>query len=176
MRRRLFRQAICIILVFSLTGCSSDYVLNLYSKPAGAKVQIGPDVSGRTPCKIEIPKNSNLIKDHHIAVTYMLNDGTKVVKSYDLRDYEPPGSLAVIGGSIFAVPGALLLWFSLPENTNDDSFSDEDNAPYWPGIGIGLGLVGMGALTYYVLGGDSSAKYEYDIHETLEDANNVLIK
>jgi hypothetical protein len=36
---------------------------------------------------------------------------------------------------------------------------------------VGLGLVSVGVLTYYVLGGKSNAKYEYDINETFEDVN-----
>ena len=173
MRKGLFRKAICIILVFSLSGCSSDYVLNLHSKPPGAKVQIGPKVTGRTPCKLEIPQKSDLIKNHHIDVTYTMENGREIVKSYDLRNYKPPKGLAVIGGGIFAVPGALLFGFSWSDDTDQYTFSHGDEEdPYWPGIGVGLGLMILGALTYYVLGGDSKAKYEYDIHEIFEDMND----
>ena len=176
MRKGFFRQAVCVILIFSISGCSSDYVLNLRSRPSGAKVQIGPKVTGRTPCKIEIPKKSDLIKDHHIDVKYTLEDGTEVVKSYDLRKYEHPETAALIGSGIFIVPGALLFGLSWSEDTDQYTYSHEDKEdPYWPGIGIGLGLMGLGALTYYVLGGDSKAQPEYDIDETFEDVNNTLI-
>ncbi len=176
MRKGLFRKVICISLVFSLSGCGSDYVLNLYSKPPGAKVQIGSKITGRTPCKLEIPGKSDLIKHHHIDVTYTLEDGREVVKSYDLRKYKPPETLALVGGGIFAAPGALLLWLSLPDKTtnNEASFfdeSDEYDDPYWPGIGVGLGLVAIGGLIFYALGGDSSAESEYNIHETFENIN-----
>jgi len=171
MRRRHFKQVVCIILIFCLFGCSNYYVLNLYSKPSGVRVQVGPNVEGRTPCKIQIPKKSDLIKDHHIEVTYTLEDGTEVVKSYDLRNYEPPEKIAQVGAAVFAAPGALLVWFSLPENTNEDSFSDRNDDPYWPGLGIGLGLVGVAVLTYFALGGKPNAESEYDINETFEGAN-----
>lgn len=171
MYRRLFRKAVCVILVFLLSGCSNNYVLNLYSKPSGVRVRVGPEVEGRTPCKIEIPKKSDLVQDHHINVIYTLEDGTEIIKSYDLRNYEPPGGIPVLGGAIFALPGALLTWFSLPEDTNEDSFSDKDDDPYWPGVGIGIGLMCAGALTYYVLGGKPDAEFEYDINETFKDVN-----
>lgn len=171
MYRRLFRKALCVVLVFSLFGCSNNYVLNLYSKPSGVRVNVGPKVEGRTPCKIEIPKKSDLIKDHFIDVTYTLEDGTEIVKSYDMRNYEPPGEIPMFGGAIFAAPGALLTWFSLPEDTNEDSFSDEDNDPYWPGVGIGIGLMCVGVLTYYVLGGKPNPEFEYDINETFDNVN-----
>ena len=177
MFRKCFRQAICIILVFSLSGCTNNYVLNLYSKPSGALVKVGEKAEGRTPCTIEIPQKSKLIKDHRIEVTYTLEDGREIVKSYDLRKYKPPETLALIGGGIFMTPGALLLWLSLPEKTTneEDSIFNESehyNDPYWPGIGIGLGLLAVGGLTYYALNGFSKAEFEYDIHEKFQDVNN----
>ena len=132
-------------------------------------MQVGSKTKGRTPCRLKIPKKSDQIKNQHIEVTYTLEDGKEIIKSYDLRKYKPPEGLALFGGGIFAFPGALLFGFSWSEDTDQYTFSHEDNDPYWPGIGIGLGLMGLGTLTYYALGGDFKAQSEYDINETFED-------
>ncbi len=175
MDRQVFRQAICIILCFSLFGCSSAYNLNLYSSPSGAIVQVGNNVRGRTPCNIEIPRNSKYIEDNHIDVTYTLEGGREIVKSYDLRNYEPPSDLALFGFGIFAVPGALLFGLSRSQETDQYTFSNKDDGTDWAGIGVGIGLMGLGALTYFVLGGDFGAKHDYDIYEVFDETNNTQI-
>ncbi len=175
---KVYKKAVSIFLIFSLTGCGNNYVLNLYSKPSGARVQIGPDIEGRTPCNVEIPKNSSLIKHHRIEIKYTLEDGREFTKTYDLRKYEPSSGLAEGGAAVFAGPGVFLLWIaSSDEHEECRSFDEEvDEHSQRLLVGLaGLGLIGFGYLTYLALGGESSAKYEYDIYETFEEANDISV-
>jgi hypothetical protein len=175
--RQRFKQIICLILVFSLAGCKSAYNLNLYTQPSGATVQVGSKVRGETPCKIKIPKDSALIKDNHIDISYFLPEGRRMTKTYDLRDYEPPDELPYYIAGLFIVPGLLLLF--LTHTSEDDrysSFDKEDSNEDDREIGfIGLGLVGLGVLVFQVLGGDTKGIEGYDILETFDDANDVTI-
>ncbi|MBN1974544.1 MAG: PEGA domain-containing protein [Sedimentisphaerales bacterium] len=175
MNRKIFRQAMCIILAFMMFGCRSAYNLTLHSQPSGAIVQVGPDDTGRTPCNIQIPKDSDLIKNHNIDIKYILEDGREVVKSYDLRKYEPPGELASYGAAIVGGPGLLLLY--LAGSHDDDEYSsfdkEDSNSDDMKVILVGLGLIALGGLTYIVLGGDTNAQFEYEIYENFADVNEI---
>jgi len=122
--RKRFKQTICLILVFLLSGCRSAYELNLYTQPSGASVQVGSKFHGQTPCEIKIPKDSVLIRDHFIDITYTLDDGRRMTKTYDLRNYEPPDKLGGYIAGIIMTPG-FLLW-SLTETSEDDRYSSFD--------------------------------------------------
>ena len=176
MHREIFRQVLCIILSFLMFGCSGTYNLNLHSEPSGVAVQVGPDVQGRTPCNIEIPKDSDSIKHHRIDVKYTLENGREIIKTYDLRKYEPPNQIATIIGASIAAPG--VLGFALTETNEDDnytSFDKEDSNRTELRIRLfSLGLVGVGALICYTFGGSFNSD-GYDIYETFEDANEVSI-
>lgn len=171
--KKRLRQALCLVLVFLLVGCKSAYKLNLYTQPLGATVQVGSKIHGQTPCKIKIPKDSALIKDNHIDISYLLPDGRRMTKTYDLRSYEPPDELPYYVAGIFMVPGLLLLF--LTHTSEDDqysSFDKEDSNEDDREIGfIGLGLVGLGLLVFQVLGGDTKGIEGYDILETFDDVN-----
>ena len=173
--RKILRQTLCIVLVFVLIGCRSAYRLNLYSQPSGANVLVGSNFQGQTPCKIKIPRDGALIRDHSIDVTYTLDDGREITKTYDLRKYEPPNELPGYIALIIATPGILL--FSLTETDEDDRYSPfdkEDNTGNDREIRlIALGLIGLGALVYYVFCGDSKGLEGYDIYETFNDVNDV---
>ena len=175
--RKRFKQTICLILVFLLSGCRSAYELNLYTQPSGATVQVGTKVHGETPCEIKIPKDSVLIRDHYIDITYSLPDGRRMTRTYDLRDYEPPSELPGHIATIIAVPGVLLL--SLTETDEDDEFSpfdkEDDNETDREIQLIGLGFIVLAALVYYVFGGEARGAEGYDILETFDDVNDVTV-
>ena len=175
--RKRFKQTICLILVFLLSGCRSAYELNLYTQPSGATVQVGTKVHGETPCEIKIPKDSVLIRDHYIDITYSLPDGRRMTRTYDLRDYEPPSELPGYIAGIIALPGIVLI--SLTETDEDDEFSpfdkeddDEDDREIQL---IALGFIGLAALVYYVFGGEARGAEGYDILETFDDVNDVTV-
>ena len=177
MYRKMFKQSLCIILIFIQIGCRSVCQLNLYSQPSGATVQLGSKVQGETPCKIKIPADSVLIKDNHIEITYSFEDGRRFTRSYDLRKYEPPNKIATaIGGSI-AAPGIILLL--LTETDEDDqytSFDREDSDETDRDIQLAtLGLIGLGVLVCYAFGGDFADIEGWDILETFDNVNDVSI-
>lgn len=165
------RQSLCLILVFSLLGCKSSYKFNLYTRPSGALVRVGSNIEGETPCEIEIPADSAMIKDNHIDITYSLPDGRELTKSYDLSEYKTPNDFAGFMGAIFVVPGLLL--FTLTETDEDDKYSpfdkeddDEDDTKVQL---VALGLIVLGGLVYWISGGDTKPLEGYDILETFED-------
>ena len=177
MYRKIFRQSLCIILVFIQIGCRSIYQLNLYSRPSGATVQLGSKVRGETPCKIKIPADSVLIKDNHIEITYSFDDGRRFTRNYDLRKYEPPNKIATAIGGAIAVPGLILLL--LTETDEDDqytSFDKEDSDETDRNIQFtALGLIGLGVLVCYAFGGDFTGIEGCDILETFDDVNDLSI-
>ncbi|MBN2589829.1 MAG: hypothetical protein JXA96_08195 [Sedimentisphaerales bacterium] len=182
MKGKIFRQVMCVILALMMFGCKSAYDLTLYSTPSGVAVEVGQDIQGRTPCNLEIPRKSKLIQDHHINVKYILDDGREFLKSYDLRNYEPPG--VDIGGFIggcIAFPGMLLI--SLVSSDDDDDDKDrytyksyeekkeekkaekEKNKACW----IGAGFILTGGIINGIFGNHNKGKqYKYDIHETFD--------
>ena len=174
MRRKIFRKFICIILSLCLFGCGRAYNLNLYTKPSGATVQIGSEAKGITPCNVKIPRDSDLIKDKHIDVTYKFDDGRELSKSYDLRKYEPPDEIANCLAAAIALPGVVLI--GLTETDEDDqytSFDKEDSDETDREIQlIALGLIGVGVLIYYVFGNDPDID-GYDIYEIFDDGNII---
>ena len=170
MSRKIIRQGICIILAFCVLGCNSAYDLNLYSKPSGAYVKIGDKVFGQTPCNVKIPAKSDQIDDHHIDITYSLDDGRSMTKSYNLKHYKPPNQIATIIGASVAAPG--ILGFALTETDEDDehtSFDKDDSSRAKLEVRlISLGLIGIGALICYGFGG-SFTDEGHDIYETFEE-------
>jgi hypothetical protein len=175
--RMRFKQILCLILIFLQAGCGSAYQLNLHTKPSGATVRAGSNFLGETPCKIKIPKDSTLIREHYLDITYSLPDGRRMTKTYDLRDYEPPNELPGWIAATFIVPGLLI--FSLTETDEDDKFSPfdkEDDDEYnrqvrW----IASGSVGLGILVFYIFYGDARGLEGYDILEKFDDANDVTV-
>jgi hypothetical protein len=170
MSRKIIRQGICVILIFCLLGCNSAYDLNLYSSPSGAYVKIGSKVYGQTPCNVKIPAKSDQIDDHHIDITYSLEDGRSMTKTYNLKHYKPPNQMATIRGASIAAPG--VLGFALTETDEDDehtSFDEDDSNRTKLEIRlVSLGLIGIGALICYAFGGSFTSGGE-DIYETFED-------
>jgi hypothetical protein len=169
------KQILCIVLVFVLIGCKSAYRLNMYSQPSGATVLVGSNFQGRTPCKIKIPRDSVLIRDHFIDITFKLDDGRRMTKTYDLKNYEPPNDLPGYIAAIIATPGIILLL--LTETNEDDQYSpfdEEDDTEDDREIRlIALGFIGLGALVYYACYGDAEGLEGYDIYETFEDVDDV---
>jgi len=190
MNGKIFRKTMCVILSLMMFGCNSAYNLTLYSQPSGIAVEVSPEIQGRTPCNLSIPYDSDLIKHHNLDVKYILDDGREIVRSYDMRMYEPPGPDigGFIGGCI-AFPGMLLL--SILGSDKDDD-CDCDDKPFFYKVDkeeekrkekaekedrkaglVGLGLVVTGALISGVFGNhNSKRKYNYDIHETFEYVND----
>ncbi len=189
MNGNFFKHAMCVILALMMFGCRSAYDLTLYSQPSGVIVEVGPDMQGRTPCNLKIPRKSELIQDHHIDVKYILDDGQTFVRSYDLRKYEPPGADigSFIGGCI-AAPGILLLML-IGSNDKDDEKEQYIYKPYnkeeeekerkerkenaktgWAGAGLFI----TGGLIVYIFGNHNDKRqYSYDIREIFEEANSV---
>ena len=171
----ILRQTLCLVLVFLLAGCRGAYQLNLYSQPSGATILVGSNFQGQTPCKIKIPRDSVLIRDHFIDITYTLDDGRKMTKTYDLRNYEPPDELPAYIGTTIMLPG-LLLW-SLTETDEDDQYSpfdkEDDREDDREVRLIAFGFIGLGALVYYVLYGQARGLEGYDIYESFNDVNDV---
>jgi hypothetical protein len=170
MYKKIIKPCICVILAVLQVGCSSSYRLNLRTRPAGATVKIDGETWGTTPCDIDIPQDSLFINNEHIDITYQFPDGQTFTKNYDLRHYKPPNEFPAMVAAAFALPGALLVCLSVSDE--DDpyiSFDDEDDHRtniQWKGAGIGLGLVGIGILAYYLLGGNERASDGYDIVES----------
>jgi hypothetical protein len=169
------KKALCLILIFLQAGCGSNYQLNLHTRPSGATVKVGSNFFGETPCKIKIPKDSVLIRDHYLDITYSFPDGRQMTKTYDLRNYKPPNELPAWIAATFIIPG--LLVFSLTETDEDDKFSpfdEDDDTAYERNVKlIALGSIGLGALVFYVFYGDTQGLTGYDIHEKFDDANDV---
>ena len=172
MHWEIFRKIICVVLCLSLFGCSSNYGLKLYTRPSGALVKIDSTIYGETPCKLKIPHDSEHIKDHHINVTYTLDDGRSMARKYDLRDYQPPNGFARTMGGIIAAPGFLLI--AMTQTSEDDQYSpfdkEDDNHEDINVILVGLGFIGAGVLVYYAFGGGDGEE-EYEIYEVFEDSN-----
>jgi hypothetical protein len=172
---KIRRQTLCLILVFLLIGCKGAYRLNMYSQPSGANVLIGSNFQGQTPCKIKIPRDSALIRDHFIDITFTLYDGRRMTKTYDLRKYEPPNDLPGYIAGIIATPGIVLLL--LTGSNEDDQYSPfdkEDDTEDDREIRlIALGFIGLGALVYYVFYCDAKGVEGYDIYEKFVDVNDV---
>jgi hypothetical protein len=172
MKNKIIKRLLCIILALLQFGCSSTYRLNIHTQPSGAIVEAGSKVYGTTPCVVEIPKNSSLIKDkHHIDITYLFPDGQSLNKNYDLRLYEPPSKFPGFIRGIFIVPGVLLL--SLTQTNEDDQYTsfdkEDDNRTDLQWQLIGVGLVGIGVLAYYILGGSEKGSEGFDILETQQN-------
>jgi hypothetical protein len=173
--RMILKQTLCLVLVFVLIGCKNAYRLNMYSQPSGATVLVGSKFHGETPCKIKIPRDSVLIRDHFVDITFTLDDGRSMTKTYDLRNYEPPNDLPGYIAAIIITPG-LLLW-SLTETDEDDqysSFDKEDDTEDDREIRlIALGFIGLGALVYFVFYSNAEGLEGYDIYETYNDVNDL---
>lgn len=172
---KILRQALCIVLVFLLTGCKGAYRLNLYTQPSGANVLVGSKFQGQTPCKIKIPRDSVLIRGHFIDITYTFDDGCRMTKTYDLRNYEPPNDFPGYVAAVIMAPG-FLLW-SLTETDVDDQYSpfdkEDDKEDDREIRLIAFGFIGLGALVYYVFYGQARGLEGYDILETFNDVNDV---
>ncbi len=168
MYKKVIKPFICIILALMQVGCSSSYRLNLRTRPSGATVKIGEKTYGTTPCDIKIPRNSPAIKHHSIDVTYTLPSGNKLFQTYNLRKYESVRELPTIVAGIFALPGLLLI--SMTQTSEDDHYTsidkDDSSKDDLNIILLGLGLIGVGALSYYILGGSIKGDEGYDILET----------
>lgn len=201
MNWKIFRQVLCVILALMTFGCRSIYEMNLYSKPSGVTVQIGTDIRGRTPCKLEIPKGNKLIRDHYIDITYILDDGREITRTYDIRNYQPskvnkfdnvlePIRFTIAG--IFYVP-AIILFVS--DIDMPDGYDGKDSYVYKPLTSdysrkkevqkeesnilllIGAGLIITGNFVYHILGGKSKTDKVagYDIFETFDGVDSVPI-
>jgi hypothetical protein len=168
MYRRIVKPFICVILALMQVGCSSSYRLNLRTRPSGATVQIGEKVYGTTPCDIKLPKNSPVIKHHSVDVTYTLPSGNKLFQTYNLRKYKPANELPGLICSVFAVPGLLLI--AMTQSSEDDQYAsidkDDSVSHDLQIILIGVGLIGIGGLAYYILGGSIKGDEGYDILES----------
>jgi len=173
--REILRRSLCIVIVFILTGCRGAYQLNLYSQPSGASVLVGSNFQGQTPCKIKIPRDSVSIRDHFIDITFTLDDGRRMTKTYDLRKYEPPNDLPGYIAGLIATPGiVLLLLTGSDEDDQYSPFDKEDDTEDDREIRlIALGFIGLGALVYYVFYGDAKGLEGYDIYEKFDDVNDV---
>ncbi len=168
MSEKILKQSLCIILTLLQFGCHRTYRLDLRTIPTGATVQAGSKVYGVTPCVVKISRNSRMIKDSRIDITYAFPDGQIFVKNYDLRHYKPASDFPSIIGGIVAAPGILLIGLTVTDKDDSHTSFDEDddykNRLQWQLIGAGF--IGAGILTYWILGGDAQAGDGYEITET----------
>ena len=144
------REGLCLVLVFMQIGCRSVYRLDCTSEPAPAGVLIGEEFLGETSCTVEIPKDSDWIRDGRVELRFCLPNGQEQTRLVDLRGLEPSNPLAEIIAAPFVLGGLGLLWMG-QDDEDDDLLSGHDSQELtW----LGLGALGIGAGVYLLLGGD----------------------
>ena len=125
---------------------------------------------GETPCTIAIPRNSEMIRDHKVELTFCLPDGREKVHAVDLHGLKPSNPLAEIVSAPFMLTGLglVLLFGGSDEDEDEDAPSygnheKHDNHDHGKTL-LGLGVVGVGAGVYWLLGGDGDSLAGHEVH------------
>ncbi len=171
MFRARLKKALCVLLVFMLVGCRSEYHLKLHSDPPGAAVIIESNRYGTTPCELEIPIDNELVRDGSLTVRYILPEGREVTQTYDLEQYKPPNTLAAVLVGVLAVPGVILIAIGAKDNDDDDDWPDDDDDENDYGlIASGAGLLVAAGLIMHIFDVKLEGLGGYDIHVTIPEA------
>lgn len=162
------RGIVGVVLVLPGLGCQSVYRFRCTSKPSGAGVLIGQEMMGETPCNIKIPKKSGLIQDGKIEFTFCPPDGREKKRIVDLHDLKPTNPAALVAATPFLVAGVGLLALTFSDRDKDDSaVAEESQSKNVGGKAItalaGLGVMGIGAGVYALLGGHTSSLSDYPV-------------
>jgi hypothetical protein len=158
MWRRAVRWIVAAGFVFGQLGCRSVYRFQCTSNPKGAVVAVEGKVQGQTDCTVEIPKDSDLIRDGKIAFTFRLPDGRAETKVVDVHGLKTANDLALIVSAPFLGAGVLLM---VPWMEDDEDEEDEESANQ-AGL-LGLGALGIGTGLFFLLGGDTDAGAGYPV-------------
>ncbi len=176
MWRRAVRQMVVMILVVAQLGCHSVYRFECTSNPTEAGVVIEEEMQGETPCTVEIPKDSDLIRDGKIAFTFCLQDGREKTKVIDLHGLRPSTPFAEIVSAPFALVGFILaapfLLASEEDEDEEDSYTSEDEEDKHSDLGttlVGFGFLGISAGVYYLCGGEENAGKACPVHVTFAE-------
>ncbi len=165
-------NVMCVTLVLTQVGCRSVYRLQCTSWPPVAGVLAGEQMMGETPCTVTIPKDSELIRDDKVELTFCLPDGREKTHVVDLHGLKPSNPFAEVVSMPFMLVGAGLVLLSGDSDENEDEveedpFATEDKKDKGgnrcTGL-LGLGVMGAGAGVYYLFGGDADSLAGYDVH------------
>jgi hypothetical protein len=177
MRRRAVAWMILAGFVGGQLGCRSVYRFECTSSPTEAGVVVQEQMLGETPCTVEIPKDSDLIRDGKIAFVFCLQDGREKTNVVDLRGLRPSNPFAEIVSAPFVVAGFILLLPFLLANheDEDDSYaSDEDDKHSDIGTTLlGFGVMGIGYGVYRLCGGDLDAGKPRHVHVNFHEPADV---
>ena len=146
-------NVVCVMAVLTQVGCRSVYRLRCTSFPPIAGVLVSEQMMGETPCTVTIPKNSELIRDDKVEMTFCLPDGREKTHVVDLHGLKPSNPLAEIVGMPFMLVGMGLILLS---GDGDEDEDEEEDYPFATndkkdkagdlGMGpLGLGVMGAGA-------------------------------
>ena len=174
MYKVLVRRTMCLLLIVTQLGCQSVYRFRCTSNPTEAGVVIAEQMVGETPCDVKIPKDSEWIQDGKIEFVFCLPDGREKSKVVDLHDLEPSSPLAEIVAAPFFFAGVGLLLIGTDRSRDDEDPSPphlwaehkrhkDDDSGFVTGL-AGIGIAGIGAGLYSLLGGDSDALDAYEVH------------
>jgi hypothetical protein len=156
MWRRAVRWIVVAGFVGGQLGCRSVYRFECTSSPTEAGVVVEEQMLGETPCTVEIPKDSDLIRDGKIAFVFCLPDGREKTKVVDLHGLKPSNPFADIVSAPFTLVGFVLAAPFLLACADDEDDEDDEH----PDIGItllGFGVLGIGYGVYCLCGGDVDA-------------------
>jgi hypothetical protein len=168
MWRGAVRQAVAVSLVVAQLGCRSVYRFECTSSPTEAGVVVEEQMLGETPCTVEIPKDSDLIRDGQIAFTFCLPDGREKTNVVDLHGLKPSSPFAEIASAPFVVAGFILLLPFLLANHEDEDDSctseEDDKHSDITTTLLGFGAMGIGYGVYRLCGGDLDAGKPRHVH------------
>lgn len=167
--KTMLKQVVCLCLVLSQMGCRSVYRFHCTSYPSEAGVLVADEMMGETPCDVEIPRDSEMIEDGKIAFRFCLPDGGEKTKIVDLYDFEPSNPLAeFVAAPFFLVGGGTFLLAINDDDKEEDSSwnhgDDEDAGDRLVAGLAGLGVAGIGAGLYCLLGGKFEAMKVHEVH------------
>jgi hypothetical protein len=168
MWRTVVRWMVLAVFVGGQLGCRSVYRFECTSSPIEAGVVVEEQMLGETPCTVEIPKDSDLIRDGKIAFVFCLPDGREKTKVVDLCGLKPSNPFADIVSAPFVVAGfILLLPFLLANHDDEDNSYTSDEDDKHSDITttlLGFGAMGIGYGVYRLCGGDPDAGKPRHVH------------
>ena len=180
--RAVTLSIVCVILVLTQAGCRSVYRLQCSSFPPVAGVLVGEKLMGETPCTVTIPKDSEMIRDHKVELTFCLADGREKVHVADLHGLKPSNPMAEIVSAPFVLTGlGLVLLFGGSDEDEDEggSFTDhheKDDDHDHGKVLLGWGVMGVGAGVYWLFGGDAASLSGYDVHVYFDEPARQVTK
>ncbi len=160
MYRTMIKRMGIVVLALAQLGCNSQYRFRCTSNPKGAVALVGGEAQGETDCTVEIPKDSDLIRDGRIEFTFRLPDGREQTKTMDLHELKTANDFALIVAAPFLAAGFVLL---VPWVEEDDEDEEDDEFANEAGL-LGLGSLGIGMGIFFLLGGDTEAGLGYSVH------------